>query len=204
MPIGVYPRPSPEQRFWSKVNKTETCWLWDGGRDKYGYGSFWLNGSIRKAYRVSYEWSKGPIPKGLELDHICRNPSCINPNHLEAVTHQENCSRGEVGKKTGEKNRQKTHCPQGHPYNDENTYIRHYDKRDCRTCSRERMRKRKGWNGGLRNIDKTHCLLGHPFSGDNLHIRPSGARTCMACHSITQKRYRARRSKSDSQNSQSP
>ena len=142
MPKGVYERKScdPRKRFWSKVNKTDTCWNWKGGQNHNGYGLFQLNGKLWLAHRVSYEWSKGPIPEGLEIDHICRNPSCINPNHLEAVTHLENIRRGETGKKTGEKNRQKTHCPQGHLYNEENTYIRTNGGRNCRECHRAGQR----------------------------------------------------------------
>lgn len=189
-------------RFYKYVEfpqSSEGCWQWMGTKDQDGYGLFWLNGSRKRAHRVSYEWMKGLIPEELELDHLCKNPSCVNPNHLESVSHQENCKRGEGGKKTGEKNKQKMNCPKGHPYNKENTYVRFSSKRNscriCRTCSKERMRQKRGWRGGKPNRDKTHCPLGHPLSGDNLHIRPRGGRTCMACHRIAQKRYKAKKRK---------
>jgi hypothetical protein len=87
------------------------------------------------AHRVSYEWAKGPIPDGMELDHLCRNPACVNPDHLEAVTHGANLHRSDsvTGKRSA-----KTECPRGHPYDEANTYIytdrKGYPHRQCRTC----------------------------------------------------------------------
>jgi len=86
----------PEERFWNKVNKTETCWEWTAARHTNGYGAFWSAGRMRPAHRHSYELVEGPIPEGLELDHICHNRGCVNPDHLRPVTtkqNQENCWR---------------------------------------------------------------------------------------------------------------
>ena len=91
---GELERLTPEARFWSKVEKTETCWIWRGARDDKGYGSLGINGKILRAHRVSYEWLIGPIPEGLVLDHLCRVPPCVNPAHLEPVTQGENSRRG--------------------------------------------------------------------------------------------------------------
>ena len=94
------------------VVKTETCWIWQGKKD-YGYGRVGMNGTHHRAHRLIYEALKGPIPEGLQLDHLCRNRSCVNPNHLEPVTGAQNCRRG-IGSKT--------HCKHGHEFTEENTY----------------------------------------------------------------------------------
>ena len=86
-------------RLWAKVDKSGDCWIWTGCRIRHGYGR--ISGPGRKpllAHRVAYELTYGPIPDGLELDHLCRNPSCVRPDHLEPVTHLENVRRGDKGK----------------------------------------------------------------------------------------------------------
>jgi HNH endonuclease len=125
-------------RFWSYVNKTETCWLWTGsktkssGRTKY-YGRLNIAGKHVKAHRYSYELNVGPIPEGLTLDHIaskCTSTLCVNYDHLEPVTREEN-SRRYFAQFEG--------CINGHLYTPENTYIRPDNgTRMCRTCPKER------------------------------------------------------------------
>ena len=74
-----------EARFWTKVNKSSgSCWLWVGGISRYGYGEFWHNGGNYRAHRFSYELLVGPIPEGLQIDHLCRVRNCVNPARLEA------------------------------------------------------------------------------------------------------------------------
>lgn len=85
-PLLTKPRPSAEERFWAKVNKTPTCWLWTATTTR-GYGSFKV-GSESLAHRVSYLWAYGSLPP--ELDHICRTPRCVRPDHLQPVTSSEN------------------------------------------------------------------------------------------------------------------
>ena len=82
--------------FW--VNKKSGCWIWQGSKISTGYGNLRVNGKTILAHRYMYELIKGEIPRELELDHLCRNPICINPAHLEAVTHAENCQRGKRAK----------------------------------------------------------------------------------------------------------
>ena len=109
------------------------CWTWLWHKDRSGYGTVFWKGRGQSVHRVMYELVNGPVPLGLELDHLCRNRACFNPQHLEPVTHRENMVRGYGW--AGRNNR-KTHCPSGHPYDDENTY-RTKDGRRCRACHRE-------------------------------------------------------------------
>lgn len=131
--------PTREERFWAKVNKTEACWEWTASLHPSGYGQFMYVGHRpRAAHRVAYEWLRGPIPEGLVLDHLCRNRTCVNPDHLEPVTHRENILRG-VG--ASARNVVKTRCDQGHPFDKANTYIDQRGRRTCRTCRREGLRR---------------------------------------------------------------
>jgi len=130
-------------RFWAKVNKIPNgCWEWMAGFAGNGYGSFYLNGKRVKAHRFAYEVLVGIIPDGLEIDHLCRNSKCVNPDHLELVTHSENVRRG-LAPNTGRQYQEsKTHCPKGHPYDETNIYFR-TDRpgRECRLCRREAIRR---------------------------------------------------------------
>lgn len=91
-------RPSREDRFWAKVQKTETCWLWTAAKNGPGYGQFGLGtreDGLVFAHRFAYELVVGPIPEGLVIDHLCRTPACVRPDHLEPVTMRENMRRGD-------------------------------------------------------------------------------------------------------------
>lgn len=141
--MGPAPTPEPE-RFWPKVDLSGPgCWLWTAGTNRDGYGSFRVgsqsDGTRRHvlAHRWAYEHLVGPIPEGLTIDHLCRVRHCVNPDHLEPVSHAENTRRGESGRNQ----RIKTHCPQGHPYDEENTYMWN-DHRYCRACQRARRAMR--------------------------------------------------------------
>lgn len=114
------------------------CCLWTGPVDTHGYGRH----GKPVAHRVIYELIVGPIPDGLELDHLCRVPRCVNPHHLEPVTHAENVRRGMAGSVNGARLRAKTHCKRGHQFTSENTYVYPNGERECRTCAR--MRKNRG------------------------------------------------------------
>ncbi len=100
--------PSQNERFWSKVEKTPTCWLWNGAKNWQGYGCF--DGNSAQRYSISQ--SNGvPIPKGLTVDHLCRVRACVNPKHLEIVTLKENILRS---RGLAAVNASKHHCNNGH------------------------------------------------------------------------------------------
>ncbi len=136
---------APAVRFWRHVGPPAMlsdyaphlgpCWPWIGAIGTgHGYGNFGVSASCTKeAHRFAYELLVGPIPKGLDLDHLCRVRCCVNPAHLEPVTRAVNLRRGKA---------LITHCPQGHAYDEMNTYLDRAGKRHCRACMTRRARER--------------------------------------------------------------
>lgn len=110
------------------------CWEWVRGFDNMGYGSIVIARQTKRAHRAVYEAFREPIPSGMELDHLCRNKRCVNPDHLEVVTHSENLRRHYATVTT---------CPHGHAYDKATTYRDTAGKRRCRVCLRERQRARR-------------------------------------------------------------
>lgn len=151
MPTGIYPRPSPEVRFQRFFNKTEGCWVWQGSLSGEGYGQFSLGGKCTLAHRYSYEIAKGNIPRGLVIDHLCRNPSCVNPSHLECVKMAENTRRGLLHIVIKEKWAAKTLCKRGHPFSGDNLMIDYRGKRQCKACQRMKANEWKVRHRGLIN-----------------------------------------------------
>lgn len=131
------------RRFWSKVKigNPGECWPWLAKIERNGYGRFWFDGHSVYAHRFAYQLMHGAIPKGLTIDHKCRNRACVNSLHLEVVTIEVNVLRG-----TGltAQFAAKTHCPRGHPYDIFNTYINRKGARVCRECARGRRRFENG------------------------------------------------------------
>ena len=125
------------------------CWIWTGAIDDSGYARISYQKINKPAHRVSYTIFVGEIPQGLEIDHKCKVRCCVNPNHLEAVTKQENQRRCDNELK-GSYNRAKTHCIKGHEYSEDNIYIHRsfkYGKlqhaRICKTCHNDNRKARR-------------------------------------------------------------
>ncbi len=123
---------TPLKRFEAKYipEPNSGCWLWLGTGNQHGYGRFVVNGQITLAHRFAYETLKGPLVDGLELDHLCRMRCCVNPDHLEQVTHAENVRRGAAVE---------THCKWGHEWTPENTWM-NGAWRFCRQCNNDRQK----------------------------------------------------------------
>lgn len=141
--LRTLPQSVLEQRavwFWRHVQKTEKCWLWTAQVSWRGYGRFRVLDGPRgtmMAHRFSYQLLIGPIPRGLTLDHLCREKRCVNPEHLEVVTLRENILRGNSLPAI---NARKTHCKRGHCLSGKNVVITTAGYRNCRECNNERRR----------------------------------------------------------------
>ena len=132
------------RRFWVLVDKGPNCWEWLGPRNAYGYGHFSAGRDVFRAPRVAYTLASGPIPEGLELDHLCRNRICVNPSHLEVVTHRTNDQRSPLmGMALKRLNGIKQRCPNGHPYDLFNTHYAKHGARVCRACHRRHEQERR-------------------------------------------------------------
>jgi hypothetical protein len=145
-----------EERFWRHVDvpdDRQACWRWTGHRSGLGYGLMTRPGAGNgrfHAHRVAYEIHKGPIPEGLVIDHLCRNPWCVNPLHLEAVTNAENIRRGNDGT-----------CRRGHPRTPANTHINRNGHRACRRCHADVALRRYYTSGEReRRIEKRRAAKG--------------------------------------------
>ena len=121
------------------------CWFWVGGLSKNGYGQFWLLGRTVSAHRFSYFLFRGSLDDSLVIDHLCRTPSCVNPQHLDLVSQSVNVLRGNGPALTKERKGSKTHCPHGHRYEGRNLIVRENGDRVCRTCKnyKSMMQKRQ-------------------------------------------------------------
>ena len=125
-----------------RVNTETGCWEWIGAKNSGGYGVQTVEGHLRRVHRLVYEALVGPFPPGLQPDHLCRNRACANPEHIEPVTRRENILRGES---MSARHARQTRCHRGHPFTQENTYLRtrgENTERFCRECGRIRDRER--------------------------------------------------------------
>lgn len=143
---SLEPNPKMLASVWTRFLKwvvfSGGCWEWAGATNGVGYGVLALgrNGPKVLAHRLAYEQWVGPIPDGLTIDHLCRNPGCVRPDHLEPVTQRVNTLRGTSPSAAQAK---QTHCKRGHPFDEANTHITTTGKRNCRTCHRDYERERQ-------------------------------------------------------------
>jgi len=148
--MRAYTRIPVEKRFWGKVQKTDSCWIWTGGTNGHGYGSLVIDhtGNHRiYAHRLSWIIHYGEILNGLQVLHKCDNPLCVNPEHLFLGTQKDNMD--DMMAKGRKAKRIITHCKYGHEFTLENTIRDAEGYKVCRTCSRLR---------GKRYRDKSHNL----------------------------------------------
>ena len=131
-------------RLWEKVpaSTADGCWEFQAARTPFGHGMIWFAGGMRRAHRIAYELVRGPIPQGLVIDHLCLNPACCNPMHLEVVTAEENTRRAMPQILAQKGPPFKSHCKRGHPFEGENIVWRR-GFRNCRTCERQRWKRHR-------------------------------------------------------------
>jgi len=124
---------TPEQRFWPRVDKTDTCWLWTGSGGRYG--QMMVDGVQMQVHRWAYEHFVGPIPEGKQIDHMCGVPKCVNPEHLRPLEAYENV-RAHWREQRGT-------CRNGHDMTDPENVVWRLQgtRRTCRKCSQARMRR---------------------------------------------------------------
>ncbi len=193
MPRKVRP---VEDRFWEKVQKGDGCWEWTGAKTRgYGVINMGRGKGLKGAHRLSYEINVGPVG-ALWVLHRCDNPPCVRPDHLFLGTTADNTqdmmSKGRGWAQT------RVACHNGHPYNEENTWIDGDGRKRCRVCRRPRRRVQRTeeeaqqmrLNMGGPRRERTHCPQGHPYDEANTrHYK--GHRICRACEK--ERRSRTRR-----------
>lgn len=166
--------------------------MWTAYRNRNGYGTFGVDGRSRLAHRAAYHHWIGQFAPGLEPDHLCRVRACVNPTHLEPVTHRENNMRGIRKSPRGEAFRARTHCEQGHPFDETNTGWKKNAAgrrwRYCRTCVNRRNL------GKVAKVPshRTHCANGHALDETNT-VMFRGYKRCRACNREWSDELRRRR-----------
>lgn len=187
------------EQVWRIFVLAKPCREWQRAKDDLGYGRVHYNGRNHLVHRLVYQVTVEPTQADRVLDHLCQNPRCCETTHLDLTTQQQNLTRG-IGF-AGEQSRA-THCPAGHPYNEENTYVIKLKKgafgRRCRECNRLKQLEcaKRRLSGTLIHdyAKKTHCDKGHPFDEENTYVsKTTGQRYCKACRSLYAKAWHEKR-----------
>lgn len=175
-------------RFRSKVQIGTGCWLWVACKTRLGYGRYGRGGragGVAQAHRYAYELTFGVLPAELVVDHLCRNASCVRPDHLEAVVQGDNLRRGATTNVVG-------WCRRGlHEWIAANQYVEANGAKRCRPC---RQATERAQSPGIAFALRTHCPQGHPYEGTNVRVSRDGHRSCKTCHRDRERvRYHERR-----------
>lgn len=201
MCFGVFVQVNGETRFSEKhpigyVIQENGCWDWVGNTGPSGYGKIKSRGRNLRAHRWMYEQVKGEIPSGLTLDHLCRRPICVNPDHLEPVTTRENTMRG-LG--FARANAEKTHCIRGHDLVPGNIYVPPGKKpgrsiRMCILCLRARKREytERRRRARMERGPRPNCPKGHRYTPENTTIYKNH-RNCLVCERGRKQRWAKKR-----------
>lgn len=186
------PTPRPVlDRIVDKFLVGDGCWEWTGAKSA-GYGVFWdvRRHRNRRATYIMWELMVGPVPDGAWLLHHCDNPGCVRPDHLFLGAQKDNmrdCT--EKGRNGGARSQAaKTHCPKGHAYDQENTYLIRTGGRACRQCKREAERSPEARPMMIR----THCPQGHLYDEENTYYNSNGWRGCRTCRREANRRWKER------------
>lgn len=166
----------PVKRFWTYVDTGGDCWIWTAAKVPAGYGFMRWDGRNQPAHRIAYQLLVGPIPTGHVLDHLCRVRVCVNPDHLEPVTHRVNLLRG-VGISAQKASR--THCPNGHEFTENNIYWWH-NARYCRQCRNDVAANRDRTRPPHRVIEAACVMCGIAFT----FVRGPGGRAPNTCSDV--------------------
>lgn len=179
------------RRFLTRVRKDQDgCWIWTGGTKTGGRGEFWYQRKNVLAYRFAYEWFRAPIPTGMVIDHLCKRPACVNPDHLEAVTQSVNVLRGDLADANRVRKATISQCPHGHEYIPENSFSWSDGRRRCRVCEIVKNEKRK--RPRVPYAERiTHCPRGHLYDEKNTAwFTNKNGYTCRSCRTCNRERAR--------------
>lgn len=178
------------------VSDNEECWAWNVAQKRHKYPGTSYRGKYASAHRLSYAIFIGPIPRGVLVMHLCDNTICVNPSHLMLGTDKDNAlDMVRKGRRKGPdkylaEKRARTHCPNGHEFNEKNTAKAHRG-RACRACQKESYRR---YHPVKIKEPKTHCISGHEFTKENTRFEKNRSRTriCITCARAKVRAHRER------------